>query len=624
MLTRKETRKKARESIRGHYWIFMLACILAAILGTDFGNSLDIFRVTRTEKGEAFLNVGRNSIFVPSTQGESSLWGYIVSGDWQGAKEAVDERFDLLTGEDSYVGVVELGHSRGILASVVNIFSSGALMMAILSVVDLILGSRTAAVVIFSVVSLAIVFFIWLFLINTYQVILKRVFLEGRIYKQVPVARLSYLYRIRRWWQVSAGMLVYKALSFLWMLTVVIYPIKRYAYLLVPYILAENPDVAPMEAIRLSARMMEGHKKEAFLLELTLLPWDILSFISGGVTGIFFSNAYSEAVFAEYYAQVRGEAVKNQVDGVEKLIDRYLFELPDHELMQEAYKDVITLREAPPKPLPSCHPGRLIAENIFGLVPRLDERERCFRAGLKQQIQLEEYEGILAGETYPTRLYILKEREGKRKRKENVGYLRHYSAPVFILMFFIFCFIGWSWEGIVGFLQHGTMINRGVLHGPWLPIYGAGGLMVISLLSRFRKYPLVEFGAIVLLCGTVEYFTSLILELVHGQRWWDYSGYYLNLNGRICAEGLLVFGIGGMATVYILAPMIDDDLEKLKLKIIWPLSIVLLAVFTMDVVFSHVSPNTGEGITDDGKVITRTAAWEYPDPLRDREKDVFA
>ena len=417
MLTRKETRKKARESIRGHYWIFMLACILAAILGTDFGNSLDIFRVTRTEKGEAFLNVGRNSIFVPSTQGESSLWGYIVSGDWQGAKEAVDERFDLLTGEDSYVGVVELGHSRGILASVVNIFSSGALMMAILSVVDLILGSRTAAVVIFSVVSLAIVFFIWLFLINTYQVILKRVFLEGRIYKQVPVARLSYLYRIRRWWQVSAGMLVYKALSFLWMLTVVIYPIKRYAYLLVPYILAENPDVAPMEAIRLSARMMEGHKKEAFLLELTLLPWDILSFISGGVTGIFFSNAYSEAVFAEYYAQVRGEAVKNQVDGVEKLIDRYLFELPDHELMQEAYKDVITLREAPPKPLPSCHPGRLIAENIFGLVPRLDERERCFRAGLKQQIQLEEYEGILAGETYPTRLYILKEREGKRERR---------------------------------------------------------------------------------------------------------------------------------------------------------------------------------------------------------------
>ena len=59
--------------------------------------------------------------------------------------------------------------------------------------------------------------------------------------------------------------------------------------------------------------------------------------------------------------------------------------------------------------------------------------------------------------------------------------------------------------------------------------------------------------AIVVLCGVVEYFTSYYLEVTQGKKWWDYSGYFLNLNGRICAEGLLVFGVGGMAIVYALA-----------------------------------------------------------------------
>ena len=55
--------------------------------------------------------------------------------------------------------------------------------------------------------------------------------------------------------------------------------------------------------------------------------------------------------------------------------------------------------------------------------------------------------------------------------------------------------------------------------------------------------------------------TSLLMEIFNdGTKWWDYSGYFLNLHGRICAEGLLVFGVGGMIVVYILAPLIDLSL----------------------------------------------------------------
>ena len=46
------------------------------------------------------------------------------------------------------------------------------------------------------------------------------------------------------------------------------------------------------------------------------------------------------------------------------------------------------------------------------------------------------------------------------------------------------------------------------------------------------------------------------------KKWWDYTGYFLNLHGRICAEGLLVFGVGGMAFVYVIAPLIDNWVKE--------------------------------------------------------------
>ena len=116
-------------------------------------------------------------------------------------------------------------------------------------------------------------------------------------------------------------------------------------------------------------------------------------------------------------------------------------------------------------------------------------------------------------------------------------------------------------------------MNRGTLHGPWLPIYGTGGVIILILLKKLRKKPLFEFLAAMVLCGGLEYFSSWYLEKTHGgQRWWDYTGYFLNLNGRICAEGLLTFGLGGLAIVYLLAPALDNLLSRIDTRSspLWP------------------------------------------------------
>ena len=168
-----------------------------------------------------------------------------------------------------------------------------------------------------------------------------------------------------------------------------------------------------------------------------------------------------------------------------------------------------------------------------------------------------------------------------------------------VLLFFLFSIIGWCWEVVLHLLSEGTFVNRGVLHGPWLPIYGTGGVLVLLTLYKLRDKPWLEFWATVVVCGVAEYFTAYYLETVYDRRWWDYAGYFLNLHGRICAEGLLVFGLGGMAVVYGVAPLFDNLLHKVRRSVLIGLCAALIALFCVDQAYSHFHPNEGEGITDE-------------------------
>ncbi len=596
MTERKEIRKRARHVLKAHYWIFVAACLMAAILGTEYTNSLQLLQLQRRAQ-ERLTDTGAPAPGVGALSGEMSVFNDVVNGDLDRAIRSVQHRMDVYTGEDTYIGDIELGHSRGVLSSVVNSIASGALLFHLLTLIDTILGARETSVILLSVLGFVLMLAFWLFISNVYRVGYSRVFLEGRLYEKVPFSRFVFLYRIRKHVKASFTMALYMLLSYLWLFTIVLFPVKRYAYLLVPYITAENPDLSAIEAIRLSQRMMKGHKWEAFLLECSLLPWTILSLATGGAAGILFVNPYREAVFAEYYACMRKISIENKVEGTEKLNDRYLFEMPKEEALTAAYAEIEKLSHAS-RPQPQERKGFWgFLEKYFGIVPSYDRAEKEYREWMKTEQTIGVYADALGGKTYPTRLFPIPERH-RRKKSEDGGYLRHYAVTSLILLFFIGCVFGWSWEVVLHLLQTGEFVNRGVLHGPWLPIYGGGLLLVLVMLYRFRKNAFRQFWLIVLLCGIVEYMTSWILEILHdGQRWWDYKGYYLNLNGRICAEGLLVFGIGGMAVVYIAAPLIDDLLEQVKQRILWPVCGVLLALFAADVVYSSVVPNTGKGVT---------------------------
>ena len=197
-------------------------------------------------------------------------------------------------------------------------------------------------------------------------------------------------------------------------------------------------------------------------------------------------------------------------------------------------------------------------------------------------------------------------RKEKKKMGEMFHYYQKYTTTSIILLFFTFAFIGWLWEVLLYVYKDGIFINRGVLHGPWLPIYGVGGVVILFLLflpKKFKKImdnPILTFFIVVLLCGIIEFSTSWYLEYSQGLRWWDYTGNFLNLNGRICFEGLAFFGIGGCLCLYIVAPHMQSIISKMKPKFRIVLCVILVLIFLVDVAYSFNNPNVGAGITDDG------------------------
>ena len=161
-----------------------------------------------------------------------------------------------------------------------------------------------------------------------------------------------------------------------------------------------------------------------------------------------------------------------------------------------------------------------------------------------------------------------------------------YRFFYLFLLFLIYSFIGWIID-ICDILYHSKkLVNRGFLIGPICPIYGVGVLLMIHLLSRFTDTPLAFLILATSIFMTLEYLTSYIMEKLFNARWWDYSNRKFNLNGRICLETTIPFGLGGMFVMYVVNPFFTSILDKFNHNLIIALGVFLLIIFVIDVVVS--------------------------------------
>ncbi len=160
-----------------------------------------------------------------------------------------------------------------------------------------------------------------------------------------------------------------------------------------------------------------------------------------------------------------------------------------------------------------------------------------------------------------------------------------------ILMFFTFAIIGWLWEGTYDLLKYGVIANHGVLLGPWLPIYGFGGVFMYLLLNRYKKYPIVVFMGSFSFCTLIEYFTGTYLEITKGRSWWNYKDMPFNIDGKICLLASIFFGLAGILLIYFIAPKLKEYYSRLNYKRAAILILFLMAIFTLDFIHSTNHPN---------------------------------
>lgn len=174
---------------------------------------------------------------------------------------------------------------------------------------------------------------------------------------------------------------------------------------------------------------------------------------------------------------------------------------------------------------------------------------------------------------------------------------KQYSPASLILLFFVFSAAGWGWEVMYHLVEDHMFVNRGFLQGPWLPIYGTGGVLILMVLKKYFDRPILLFFMIMGVCGVVEYATGWMLEAVFHEKWWDYSEYVLQIQGRVCLIGLLIFGLGGLVFVYGIAPWMDRKINHMKCHMQKLLCGILIVLFAVDIVYSTWHPNQGAGIT---------------------------
>lgn len=161
-----------------------------------------------------------------------------------------------------------------------------------------------------------------------------------------------------------------------------------------------------------------------------------------------------------------------------------------------------------------------------------------------------------------------------------------YTFIQWLLFFFIYCFLGWVWESCYVSIKKREWINRGFLHGPMLPIYGSGAIIVLICTIGVRDQIVLTFlfgmtGATIL-----EYVTGVCMERLFRVRYWDYSHMPLNLKGYICLPVSLGWGVFSVLLVRVIHVPIENLVLQIPERIAEVVSVVCSSAFAVDFTLS--------------------------------------
>lgn len=159
----------------------------------------------------------------------------------------------------------------------------------------------------------------------------------------------------------------------------------------------------------------------------------------------------------------------------------------------------------------------------------------------------------------------------------------------FIWLFLIYSFLGWCAEVAAHAVTKGKFINRGVLNGPYCPIYGFGMVLVIICLTPIEYNLILLFIGATILTTVLELVTGVVLEQVFHTKWWDYSNQKYNLKGYICLKYSIVWGAACVVVMKIIDPLIVDFIKIIPQLLGQILIIIFLLIMLADMITMIIS-----------------------------------
>lgn len=264
MWTRKELKDRAKFALKQNYWRIVLVAFLSMLLvggGGAYGAS------HRPKAGTE----------------DSVTESYYKSGNHVDLEHSID-----ITGEEWGTGGMHKKSMQSWLDHNIPFFIGFFIV-----------------VIVVSLIALAIVILVSALVINPLEVGMKR-FFSLSIVQRAEVKEIAYAYD-HSYKNVAKTMFFRDLYTFLWSLLFVIPGIvKAYEYRLIPYLLAEHPDMPMEQAFAISREWMHGNKWKAFVLDLSFLGWIFLSVLTMGVLAVFYVGPYMELTRAALYRRLMG------------------------------------------------------------------------------------------------------------------------------------------------------------------------------------------------------------------------------------------------------------------------------------------------------------------------------
>ena len=162
-----------------------------------------------------------------------------------------------------------------------------------------------------------------------------------------------------------------------------------------------------------------------------------------------------------------------------------------------------------------------------------------------------------------------------------------YSFRQMLEYFIVYSILGYVIETLYGLLTKGVIESRqSMLYGPFCCIYGLGAICLLCIPKSAKKNNWTLFIAGFIIGSVVEYVVSWVGEVIFNIKWWDYSNFPLNINGRVCVYFSIFWGILTICLNKVINPTVDKVLGKIPIKVLHVLTVIIMVFMAFDFIIS--------------------------------------